>query len=70
MTLCPYCGRPVIGAAELCGYHSLPDRADWASRNRIMCDLIHRGIAPPRSGASDGDALDTLFDSLDTLLVA
>jgi hypothetical protein len=49
MNLCALCGSPGATADGLCAYHtSVPDGADWATGNRIMCDFIHRGIVPPK----------------------
>jgi hypothetical protein len=47
VSLCALCGACLLGAAVLCPHHQYPPDAGWAEGNRIMCDFIHRGIAPP-----------------------
>jgi hypothetical protein len=47
MRPCSICGQPVGGVA-LCGHHAGGAADGWAANNRIMCDFVHRGIAPPR----------------------
>jgi hypothetical protein len=47
MACCSLCGSLLAGDARLCAHHELAGRG-WALENRIMCDLLHRGIAPPR----------------------
>src|SRR2546422_7233151 len=32
----------------LCGHHSAGHGGDWARGNRLMCDLLHRGITSSR----------------------
>lgn len=41
---CPYCGAEVVGRNRMCLVHLVAD-PDWASANRAMCDLVHRGRA-------------------------
>jgi hypothetical protein len=41
---CAYCGN-VIDGHGLCAHHSAAYADDWAKENRLMCNLIHRGIA-------------------------
>jgi hypothetical protein len=43
--ICPLCGAPAEGG--ICGYHLHADHR-WAANNRLICALIHRGIAPRR----------------------
>lgn len=47
MSLCTVCGMQLEGVANLCAHHELPV-SGWAAQNRIMCDLLHRGVVPPR----------------------
>lgn len=47
MSLCSVCGIRLGGDASLCAHHDVPAHG-WAAENRIMCDLLHRGIVPPR----------------------
>jgi len=48
MSLCAVCGRPLSANAVVCPQHTGGSVSGWAAGNRIMCDLLHRGIAPPR----------------------
>lgn len=49
MTLCAACGLQLYGGHALCPHHHVVSEGDrWAAGNRIMCDIIHRGIFPPR----------------------
>jgi hypothetical protein len=45
---CAQCGLPVSGDSDLCPHHHAFGDGDWAAANRIMCDLLHRGVRPPR----------------------
>jgi hypothetical protein len=47
MGLCTLCGMQLGGAATLCAHHDQLV-SGWAAQNRIMCDLLHRGVVPPR----------------------
>jgi len=42
---CVVCGQPET--TGMCDFH-MNVEIDWAVANRIMCDLIHRGIVPKR----------------------
>jgi hypothetical protein len=44
MSLCALCGGPSYGADALCAHHLHAGTDDWATRNRIICDFVHRGI--------------------------
>jgi hypothetical protein len=44
MSLCALCGHPTRDPGSVCGYHSADHGGDWARGNRLMCDLLHRGI--------------------------
>lgn len=52
MSLCALCGLTAMRSLEtndtLCDHHSAYFVDDWATANRIVCDLLHRGIAPKR----------------------
>lgn len=43
--ICPQCGLETYEGH--CQHHLYTD-AEWATANRIMCDLIHRKRTPPR----------------------
>ena len=47
MSVCSLCGMLVASHTALCSHHDRPVD-DWATQNRIMCDLLHRGVVPPR----------------------
>ena len=50
MSVCACCGLRTIGTEPLCAHHALTSSDDdWASRNRLACDFIHRKVIPPRS---------------------
>jgi hypothetical protein len=51
MSLCDLCAMQLGGDASLCAHHELPV-SGWAAQNRIMCDLLHRGVVPPRLPAT------------------
>lgn len=43
--ICPACGSTTAG--EICDHHTrIAD--EWSGGNRVMCDLIHRGVVPAR----------------------
>lgn len=47
MNTCPICLNEIVG--EICGFHSRNSEvATWATFNKIMNDLLMRGIEPPR----------------------
>jgi hypothetical protein len=56
MSLCAACGMQLGGDATLCAHHAAGSLG-WATENRIMCDLLHRGIVPPRLSAAERDEL-------------
>ena len=41
------CGASLYHDAQICPYHHSSD-LDWPVFNRIMCDLLHRGVEPAR----------------------
>jgi len=43
----------LAGDAQLCAHHDYARENGWAADNRLMCDLLHRGIVPPRREAID-----------------
>lgn len=48
-TPCALCAQhPVDGGTGLCAGHHAGAETGWAAVNRIMCDFLHRGVAPPR----------------------
>lgn len=49
---CPRCATVVIGRA-MCDYHGQAESNNWAKGNRVLCDLLHRGIAPERLSVED-----------------
>jgi hypothetical protein len=46
---CAFCGLALSGKAALCRHHAVAYGQDWAVANRIICDLIHRGVVPAAS---------------------
>jgi len=48
MSLCAFCGHPTGHPGGLCGHHSAGHGDGWARGNRLMCDLLHRGITSSR----------------------
>lgn len=53
MSVCSLCGLSVMrsvedGAPGICDHHSAYFVDDWATANRIVCDLLHRGVEPKR----------------------
>jgi len=49
MSLCAVCGLEIPrGGSELCAGHVADTGNGWAENNRRMCDLLHRGLVPPR----------------------
>lgn len=53
MSLCPSCGLDTPDG--FCSHHATDSGDAWAISNRIMCDLIHRGVAPMRLSTHDRD---------------
>ena len=51
MASCAQCGLITPDDAEMCVHHVVADEPDWAAANRMMCDFVHRGVAPPASSA-------------------
>ena len=61
MSTCAVCVESSPGGSGLCPYHiSVED--GWAAANRIMCDLVHRAIAPRRLPASERDQVTVITD--------
>ena len=54
MSLCALCGAWLAGDANLCSHHHYAPTDGWAAVNRLMCDLVHRGIVPPGATVIDG----------------
>ena len=50
MSRCVLCGGENEGEISLCLHHTVGD-LDWSMVNRLFCDFLHRGIAPPRAAA-------------------
>jgi hypothetical protein len=48
MSLCSLCGMQLAGEANLCPHHYLAVTDGWATDNRLMWDLLHRGLVPSR----------------------
>lgn len=56
MSLCAYCGLSTDDPYLICSHHhGIAPEGDWATGNRIMCDFLHRGIAPPPAAWADRD---------------
>jgi hypothetical protein len=48
MSICIACAAELPSADALCPHHHTgAPGEEWARWNRIVCDLIHRGIEPP-----------------------
>ena len=55
MSLCSQCGAEIYGDTALCVYHhAVVD--SWATENRILCDLLHRGVIPQRLSEAERTA--------------
>lgn len=54
MNRCPSCAVELSDTLHLCPHHHGPDPA-WAATNRVMCDLLHRGVVPARLRTGDRD---------------
>lgn len=48
MSLCASCGSELSDGTSLCRHHHLSLEVGWAQSNRMVCDLVHRGIQPAR----------------------
>jgi hypothetical protein len=46
MSLCASCGSELSDGTSLCRHHHLSLEVGWAQSNRMVCDLVHRGIQP------------------------
>jgi len=54
MNRCASCGAELSDTLHLCPHHHVQEHG-WAATNRIMCDLLHRGVVPPRVRTADRD---------------
>lgn len=45
---CIRCGAYLGEGREICPMHLDSNGEQWHINNKIMCDLFHRGIEPPR----------------------
>ena len=45
--ICPVCGVGTTGDVAVCAHH-LAAEYGWAEGNRILCNLLHRGLEPSR----------------------
>ena len=52
--ICALCGQALDAGTALCAYHHWRVDDGWAVENRIICDLLHRGIVPRRVSAAEG----------------
>ena len=57
MTICAVCATRLDGTNGLCPHHASGSDDGWALTNRIMCDLLHRGIMFSRLPEADRDRL-------------
>lgn len=48
---CASCGA--VDASGMCLHHASDLSDNWSEANRIWCDLLHRGIEPPRLPAEE-----------------
>lgn len=55
MSLCASCGLELDSALALCPHHHAITGDDFASTNRVMCDLLHRGLEPHRLSTAERD---------------
>jgi hypothetical protein len=62
MSRCAYCGQPTVGAGPICVGHDMPDRDDWATANRMMCDFVHRGVVSPMPRRSEPCPIEVLLE--------
>lgn len=54
---CSQCGGQSNTDTALCSWHVQMD--DWAAANRVFCDFLHRGVAPPP--VAFADVVDTFW---------
>jgi len=54
-SVCASCGITNAYDGNLCSHHQHVYGDDWAVANRIICDLLHRGIEPRRLAATERD---------------
>jgi hypothetical protein len=57
MSLCVVCATRLAGEDSLCPHHHNGLDDGWALTNRIMCNLLHRGIVVARLPRADRDSL-------------
>lgn len=62
--MCPTCGAETWGTRELCEHHLSPDTLECMG-NRILCDLIHRGVEPKRLSAEDREEVSEALDAVE-----
>jgi hypothetical protein len=55
MRRCPNCGAEIDAFTLLCRHHHEGVAAGWSLVNRLMCDLVHRHIVPPRPPDTDAE---------------
>jgi hypothetical protein len=48
VSLCALCGLTAFGDGDVCDHHADTIADTWALANRVICDLVHRKIAPQR----------------------
>jgi hypothetical protein len=53
ISVCALCGQALDSGTALCAHHQRRADDGWAIENRIICNLIHRGIVPPRLSAAE-----------------
>ena len=71
MSVCAYCGLRTIGTEALCAHHAFtPSDDDWASRNRLACDFIHRKVIQPRPFECVETDLEGPFGALEATMGA
>jgi hypothetical protein len=49
---CHVCENETVSPGRVCAHHLTRDTS-WAQANRLMCDLVHRGLVPPRPWDAD-----------------
>jgi hypothetical protein len=69
MSLCVFCGQALLSRDDVCAYHLHDHGDDWATRNRIMCDFLHRRVVPS-APSERSDGLDLFVEALDEAVSA
>ena len=62
MSRCAHCGEVTLLGELLCDHHGMEEGDDWATGNRLFCDLLHRGVVVPYrdKGSASGSPRGTV----------